>query len=106
MEEKLKEFLEAMRQENAAAHAETRRQAETLAAEGRHLFNVVGESLSGKIELVAEGVGAINEKLDREDADIRREMREGFAETYALIRFSHAELDRRISTTADASKAR
>jgi predicted component of type VI protein secretion system len=46
--------------------------------------------------IVAEGFARLNQKLDRTAADIREEMRRGFADTQAMIKFSHAELDRRI----------
>ena len=50
-----------------------------------------------KFALVHEGLVMLNEKIDREAGDIRSEMRAGFEETHALIRFSHAELDRRVT---------
>lgn len=53
--------LTEMRRENAEAHAETRRQ-----------LGVVAESLEHKIELVAEGVTATNERLDRLDVKVDR----------------------------------
>lgn len=40
----------------------------------------------------------LDEKLDRTAADIRDEVRRGFADTQAMIKFSHTELDRRIRT--------
>ncbi|HET8798957.1 MAG TPA: hypothetical protein VFO89_14785 [Thermoanaerobaculia bacterium] len=40
---------------------------------------------------------ALNEKLDRTGRDIRSEMHGGFAETQAMIKFSHADLDRRVT---------
>jgi hypothetical protein len=74
----LKRLLEAMQRENLAAHADTRRQ-----------FDVVSEATRHEIRLVAESVAGVNEKLDREAGDIRDEMRRGFAETQAMIKFSH-----------------
>ena len=50
-----------------------------------------------KFALVHEGLVMLNEKIDREAGDIRSEMRAGFEETHALIRFSHADLDRRVT---------
>jgi hypothetical protein len=41
-------------------------------------------------------VALLDEKVDREAASIRDEMRRGFADTQAMIKFSHAALDRRI----------
>lgn len=92
-DEELKRLLQA----NAA---ETRRQfeatAERLTAENRHFFQISTEELKHEIGLIAENVTRVEEKLDREAADIRQEMRKGFAETQAMIKFSHAELDRRV----------
>ncbi|HUP44401.1 MAG TPA: hypothetical protein VM779_02705, partial [Thermoanaerobaculia bacterium] len=76
-----------IRQEFAAAHAETR----------RHI-DVRVERLHNEIGLVAESVVVLSEKLDREIAGVRADMREGFAETHALIRLSYGDLDRRVRT--------
>ncbi len=59
----------------------------------RH-FDVVAEGLEHKIQLVAEGVTNVNEKLER----FRQEVQEEFKEVKAMIKFSYAELDRRIRT--------
>lgn len=80
-----------MREENAAAHAETRRH-----------FEVLTEGTRKDIQIVAESVAVLNEKLDREAGDIREEMRRGFTETQAMIKFSHAEIDRRMRSLEDA----
>ena len=80
------EFRTAMgelRRENAAEHLET-----------RHHFDRVSESLESKIELVAESVVMVNQKLDRELADVRHEMRMGFADTHNLIKFTFSNLAR------------
>ncbi len=87
----MKGLLEAMRRENLAAHADTRRH-----------FDVVTEGTRHEIRLVAESVAHSSEKLDREAGDIRDEMRRGFAETQAMIKFSHAELDRRVGKLEQA----
>jgi len=94
MAEDLKPLLDAMRQENALAHAETRRHgetiavetrrhSETIATETRRHFEVVAERIEKKVEAVAEAVIHLDQKLERETADIRAEMRSGFAETQA-----------------------
>ena len=64
--------------------------------EMRRHFDVTAERLEKRIDLVAESVVRLDQKLDRTAADIRDEMRRGFADTQAMIKFSHAELDRRI----------
>ena len=69
-----------VRAENAAAHIETRRH-----------FDSTIDRLQSKFDLLGDGLKNIDEKLDREAADIRGEMRQGFADTHALIRFSHAQ---------------
>ncbi len=48
-------------------------------------FDVVAESLESKIQLVAEGVLNVNEKLDRLEDEVHRESEE----TRALIKLSH-----------------
>ena len=70
----------------------------SLFEETRRHFDVVAERLEGRIESVAEAVAVLDEKLEREAADIQAEMRTGFADTQAMIKFSHAELDRRLRT--------
>jgi len=83
MAEDLKPLLDAMQHENALAHAETRRHGETIATETRRHFEVVAERIEKKVEAVAEAVIHLDQKLERETADIRAEMRSGFAETQA-----------------------
>jgi len=58
MDGDLKQLLDEMRQENAAAYAETRRH-----------FEIVAERLEHELRIVAEGVGLIVERLDRRDAE-------------------------------------
>jgi flagellar motility protein MotE (MotC chaperone) len=81
----------AMRRENAAGHAETRR-----------YFDVTAESVRNEIRFVAEAVAQLEEKVDRETESIREEMRQGFADTQAMIKFSHAELERRVRALEQA----
>lgn len=90
-DDELKRLFDSMRQENAAAHAETRRH-----------FEVLTEGTQYEIRVVAASVAGVNEKLDREAGDIRDEMRRGFTETQAMIKFSHADIDRRMRTLEDA----
>jgi hypothetical protein len=57
----------------------------------KRYFSVVAEGLEHKIQLVAEGIENVDEKLER----FRQEVKEEFKETRSMIKFSHAELDRR-----------
>jgi hypothetical protein len=90
----MRQELAANRQENAQSHAETRRH-----------FDIVTEGTRQEIRLVVEAVALVDEKLEREASDIRQEMRTGFAETQAMIKFSHAELDRRVRTVEQNQRA-
>jgi uncharacterized protein YceH (UPF0502 family) len=87
----LKGLFDAMRKENTAAHVETRRH-----------FDVSVERVEKKVQLVAEAVAQLDDKLDRETDALREEMKRGFAETQAMIKFSHAELDRRVGRLEQA----
>ncbi len=108
----LKRLLEAIRQENAAAHLETRQsiRKETAAAldenrrelreentahqETRRHFGVLVEGLQTTIGAIAEGVVSANQRIDRLEVT----MKEEFAEVRAMIKFSHSDLDRRMRT--------
>jgi hypothetical protein len=63
----------------------------------RH-FDVVGERLESQIRLVAEGHQLIREKLKAFRAEVSVE----FSELRSMIKFSYAELDRRIRTLEGA----
>ena len=61
-------------------------------AETRRHFDVVAEGLRGQMQLVAEGVATLDEKLNR----FREEVAGEFKEMKSMVRISYAELDRRI----------
>jgi len=63
----------------------------------RH-FNGVAERLESKIALAVEVLDSKIEAVDGKVSSLRIEMRDGFDEVKAMIKFSYAELDRRIST--------
>jgi hypothetical protein len=100
--------IAALRKENVAAHAETRQMFEEtttrITAENRHQLELALEGFRGQVELIAEKVVGVTEELHRESADIRREIRAGFAETQAMIKFSHSELDRRVTSLESAQR--
>lgn len=100
----LKRLFDEMRQENAAAHAETRRRFEENAAahvETRRYFAVAVERMDARFDALAETVGLLDEKLDRKTAALDEKIERTAAETQAMIKFSHAELDRRFRTLED-----
>ena len=65
-------------------------------AEVKRHSGVIADGLQSQIRLVAEGVALVDSKIDREVGGLRGEIRTEFAETKAMIRFSHAELDNRV----------
>jgi septal ring factor EnvC (AmiA/AmiB activator) len=85
MFEALRQENVATRQENAAAHVETRRH-----------FDVTAERLESRIDLVAESVGLLDEKCERRFTAIEQSIERNAAETQSMIKFSHSELDRRL----------
>jgi DNA-binding transcriptional MerR regulator len=87
-DEELKRLLDAMRQENSAAHEQTQRKSEGFATATARHFDVVAERLEQRLELVAESVAQMKEELNRETNALRQEMSRGFAETQAMIEFS------------------
>jgi len=63
----------------------------------RH-FGVVAEGLQSQLKLAVEALDAKIDVLGRDLVALREETRRGFAETQAMIKFSYAELDRRVSS--------
>jgi chromosome segregation ATPase len=70
----------------------------------RH-FDVVTEATKHEVRLVAESVAHVNEELERRTNALRQEMSRGFAETQAMIKFSHVELDRRVNVLEESHHA-
>jgi hypothetical protein len=66
--------------------------------ENRRHFDVVAERMTAQVQLVAEGVTAVAERLDRVERNLREEILGAQRELSAMIRFSYAELERRIQT--------
>lgn len=84
--------MAAMREENAAEHAKTRAYTETLVGSLRHEMTIRFEHVDHNLELLAESVVGIHERIDRETADIRTEMREGFAHTHSMMKTMYGDL--------------
>jgi polyhydroxyalkanoate synthesis regulator phasin len=73
----------------------------------RRHFDVVAESLKSEIRVIAEGHGVLVEKIDRLETKVDGldhklenfivETRANFEEVRAAIKFSYAELDRRVT---------
>lgn len=63
-----------------------------------HQFHVVSEGVIDQVKLVAEGVATVNEKLDRIHQELKMEIQETRQEVLAAVKFSYAELDKRLTT--------
>jgi len=63
-----------------------------------HQFHVISEDVISQVKQVAEGVANVDEKLDRRFNELRTEIQETRQEVLAAVKFSYAELDRRITT--------
>jgi hypothetical protein len=72
-----------------------------FAEEIKRHFDVTAESLRSEIRLVAEGLITLDERMERKFAEVSREFEEvsrEFDEVKAMIKFSHAELARRLDS--------
>ncbi len=70
-------------------------------SETRRHFDVVGESLRGEVQQVAEAAA----ELQNEVRAVRAEMTSEFQELKSMIKFSYAELDRRVATLEETVQA-
>lgn len=78
----------------AALRAEIRESAE----ETRRHMDIRFEAQEATNRLLAEGIAAVDEKLDRKVDGLRAGMNAEFAETRAMIKLSYRDLDRRLTT--------
>ncbi len=70
--------------------AELSRRLSELQAENSDLLKATVESLRHEIQQVANSLTDLKDSLERKGAAIRDEMRRGFAETQAMLKFPHA----------------
>jgi len=63
-----------------------------------HQFHVISEDVISQVKQVAEGVANVDEKLDRRFNELITEIQETRQEVLAAVKFSYAELDKRITT--------
>ena len=83
-----------MHSENAGV---TKKDLKDLEEEIIHQFHVISEGVISQVKLVAEGVANVNEKLDRRSNELKAQIQETRQEVLAGIKFSYAELDRRLT---------
>ena len=75
----------------------TKEDLKTFKEEIVHQFHVISEDVISQVKLVAEGVANVNEKLDRTRQELKSEIQETRQEVLAAIKFSYAELDKRLT---------
>jgi chaperonin cofactor prefoldin len=68
---------------------------DTAAVLRRHA-EVLAEAADKRIDFLTEMVALLDEKVDRKTGALELRMDQSFADTQAMIKFSHAELDRRV----------
>ena len=64
--------------------------------ETRRHFDVVAEGMRAEVRLVAEGVTALAERVDRLEHNLREEIRETRRDLTSLLTASYTNLDRRV----------
>lgn len=99
-DDELKRLLDGVDERNRATAADTLKRfedtAERLAADTKRHFDASTDAVRHEVALLAEAVAESREQSRRERDEIRQDMARGFADTQAMIKFSHAELERRV----------
>ena len=67
-------------------------------------MEIIGRNIHDDIRLVAESVHSVHQKLDRTAQALDEKIDATTLETHALIRFSHASLDRRLRTVEESTR--
>lgn len=97
-DEELKALFESLRQETASLRQETTNgftEVRHEIAETRRHLEVRIEASRDETRLVAEGVVNVAEQLKQTEQRLDEKIDRTAAETQAMLRFSHADLDRR-----------
>lgn len=75
---------------------------EAQSAETRRHFELIAERTEAKVEAVSEAVSLLGTDLRGQIRRVEEKVDHGFADTQAMIKFSHAELDRRVLRLEEA----
>ncbi len=84
----VREEAAAFREQTAAEFRLVREEITATKTEMKLHFDSTADRFESNFELLSEGIRNVDQKLGREASNIRSEMRQGFADTHALIRFS------------------
>lgn len=75
---------------------ELKRLLEAQSSEMRRHFELTAERSDSKVDTVATMVSSVSDSARSEIKKVEEKVDRGFAETQAMIKFSHAEIDRRV----------
>jgi hypothetical protein len=93
---------EETRRANDARHDETRRANDAKHEETRRHFDVTADRLEKRFDFLAETVQHLSEEQRSMRVELTEKIDRSAAETQAMIKFSHRELDRRISALEES----
>jgi len=93
MEKEIKDYLD-----RNFAKLTTKEEMRELEDGVLHEFHITAEALRDDMKQVAEGVINLNEIFDRRIDELERKMDQNHQDVLAAIKFSYAELDKRIIT--------
>jgi chromosome segregation ATPase len=94
----LREHTDARLEELRGGLQELRSDARSWVEDARRHFHVLEENLRSDMQLLAEGLVAVNERIDRVETRLEAKMDERFGETHALIRLTYRDLDGPVTT--------
>jgi len=93
MEKEIKDYLD-----RNFAKLTTKEEMRELENRVLHEFHITAEALRDDIKQVSEGVMNLNEKFDRRTEEMERKRAQNHQDILSAIKFSYAELDKRITT--------
>ncbi|MFZ2492179.1 MAG: hypothetical protein WA208_11890 [Thermoanaerobaculia bacterium] len=77
----------------------------THSTEIRRHFDVALERMDKQFALVSEAITQVDQKLDRVVGELGETIERTAADTQAMVKFSHAELDRRVRTLEESHRS-
>jgi uncharacterized protein YceH (UPF0502 family) len=77
---------------------DTRAELQTEIADGRRHADIAVEQMQSRFDLLAEGLASVHEELQRTRTTLDEKIERTAGETQAMIKFSHRDLDRRVTS--------
>src|SRR5689334_3195959 len=97
----LKNLFDETRRHFDTKTEETRQHFDTKTEETRRHFEAVAERIDARTDALAELINHVDDKLTRRIDAFEQRVDQKFVETQSMIKFSHAELDRRVRSLED-----